>query len=94
MFADASVLKADDDALELILKSEATSLDTGQLVNRGIKRILIVNAVKNQRHIDEIESRNTEYTKRIIKMTRWTIGLATVSIICSVVQIGVAIFQC
>jgi hypothetical protein len=57
----------------------------------AVIRSLAILSLQNQKHIDKVEARNEDYTKRIVRMTKWTIALAVVSIICSVVQIVVAL---
>jgi len=76
LFKDGQIFSASNEVLDNALEqiSFITSID-----NHWITRALIINSIKNQRHIDKLERRNEIYTRIIIALTAVSIILSIAS---------------
>ncbi len=72
LFKDNKIFNATDDELDeaLVILGNKTSVDNDQIV-----RALVINAIKDQRHIDKLDKKNQIYTFIIIVLTTVSILL-------------------
>lgn len=77
----SEIFKATDRELDEALKKLANpSIMNQKIITEPVVRALIINTIKNQRHIDKIEARNQIYTYVII-------GLSVAAIIAQLLPI-------
>ncbi|OGF64493.1 hypothetical protein A2661_03050 [Candidatus Giovannonibacteria bacterium RIFCSPHIGHO2_01_FULL_45_24] len=80
LFSTGEIFSVSDKKLDEILSRLAAEWNSPNLGTIILTRVLIINTIKQQRHIDKIECRNQIYTLIIIVLT-------IVSIVSSVIGI-------
>ena len=69
IFKSGEVFSASDEKLDAMLKGFASEWHGPASETLTLTRVAIINVIKQQRHIDKIESRNQVYTWIIIALS-------------------------
>lgn len=74
LFKTGKIFSASDEQLDNVLKGLASEWSSTALDALSLARVSIINTIKQQRHIDNIEDRNRIYTWIIIALSITAIG--------------------